>query len=63
MNASSKQLKVFLVPKIRKLGLAFLVLKLGEFPHFDNFLDLANFWILDNFLVFENFSLFGSTDF
>ena len=41
---------------VKKLGLLFLVLKLGEFPLFDNFFfSLADFWDLDNFLVFNNF--------
>ena len=43
MNASCKRLKASLAPGVRKLGPASLALKLGEFPLFDGFLDLAEF--------------------
>ena len=45
--------------EVKKLNPAFLTLKLGEFPIFDSFLNLANFLDLDNFLVFDNFSDFS----
>ena len=43
MNTSYKQLKTSLALEIRKLGLAFLTLKLGEFLFFDNFFDFPDF--------------------
>ena len=66
MNISLKQLKFFLAPDIKKLGLTSLASKLGKFSLFNNFfLDLANFWDLDNFLPFEfsdlnNFRIFDN---
>ena len=63
MNASRKQLKIFLVSEFKKLRLVFLASKLDEFSHFDNFfLNLANFWDLDNFWVFD-FWAFNFSDF
>ena len=47
--ANHKRLKTTLALRVKKLSLLFLALKLGEFPFFDNFLDLANFWDLDVF--------------
>ena len=54
MNTNRKWLKAFLVPKVKKVGLAFLILNLVEFSIFDSFLNLANFslfdfWDLSNF--------------
>ena len=47
VNASRKRLKADLASGVRKLGPASLVSKLGEFPLFDGFLDLADFWLSD----------------
>ena len=61
INVNHKQLKASLAPEVRKLGLAFLVLKLDEFLIFDNFfLDLADFWDLNNFKPFNNFLVFDN---
>ena len=49
MKANRKRLKADLALGVRKLGPDFVVPKLGEFPLFDGFLDLADFWDLDNF--------------
>ena len=49
MKANYKRLKAALALGVRKLGPLFLALKLGKFPLFDGFLDLANFWDLDIF--------------
>ena len=67
MNASHKWLKASLAPGVKKLGPAFLASKLGEFPIFDGFLDLADF-LPSEFLDLDNISLsnlpiFGSTRF
>ena len=53
MKTSHKWLKAFLAPGVKKFGLVFIVPKLGKFPLFDNFLDLANFWGLANFWLFN----------
>ena len=60
MNASRKQLKTSLAPGVRKLGPASLASKLGEFPLFDDFLDLAKFLPFefpnfDDFRPFDDF--------
>ena len=54
IKASHKRLKAVLVLGVKKLGLAFVALKLDEFSLFDSFslfdfLDLDNFWGLANF--------------
>ena len=49
MKASYKQLKIALALGVGKLEPAFVVLKVGEFPLFECFLDLANFQDLDVF--------------
>ena len=49
MKVYYKQLKTSLAPKVKKLGLVFIMLKLGLFLLFDNFLDLINFQNLDKF--------------
>ena len=44
MKASHKRLKAILALKVQNFGLAFIALKLVEFPFFDNFFsDLAKF--------------------
>ena len=49
MNANRKRLKACLVPGVKKLGLASVVPKLGEFPFGDKFFsNLVDFWDLDN---------------
>ena len=54
IKTNLKRLKATLVSEIKKLGLLSLILKLGEFLLFDNFIpDLAYFQDLDNFLPFE----------
>ena len=54
MKASRKQLKAFLAPRVRKLGLASVALKLVEFPLFGKlFPNLADFWDLDKFWLFD----------
>ena len=54
VKANHKWLKVALALRVKKLDLFSLVLKLGDFPVFDNFFpDLANFWDLNNFLIFN----------
>ena len=69
MNASNKQLKAILMLKMRKLSLAFIIPKLGEFSLFNNFYpNLVKFWDLDNFLLFKfldlnSFLIFGFTHF
>ena len=68
MKASYKRLKVFLASGVKKFSLAFITLKLGEFPFFDNFLDLADFSLfgfpnLDNFRDLANFSPFNFLEF
>ena len=68
VKTSYKQLKVVLASSIRKLGLVFIILKLGEFLLFDNFLDLADFLLsdfynLDNFEDLEKFWAFNFSDF
>ena len=55
-----KQLKVALALGVRKLGLLSIVSKLGEFPLFDGFLDLADFWDLDDFWTFDVFPVFDN---
>ena len=60
MKASRKRLKAALASGVRKFGPAFLASKLGEFPLFNGFLDLANFLPfefldLDNFWPFDDF--------
>ena len=65
MKVNYKQLKAALALEIRKLGPTSLVSKLGEFPLFDSFLDLANFLPfefpnLDNFRLFDNFPIFNN---
>ena len=67
MNASRKRLKASLALGVRKLGPAFLVLKLGKFPLYDGFLDLADFLPskfpdLDDFWLFD-LPVFGSIRF
>ena len=64
MKASCKRLKATLALAVRKLEPAFVTSKLGEFPLFDGFLDLADFLPfdfldLDNFPVFDNFPHFS----
>ena len=64
MKASHKRLKVILALGVRKLDPFSLILKLDEFPLFDDFFpDLADFWELDNFWSFNNFSIFSSMNF
>ena len=68
MKANRKWLKIDLALGVRKLGPAFLASKLGKFPLFDSFLDLADsllfeFLDLDNFRDLANFPVFGSTRF
>ena len=59
-----------LASDIKKLGLAYLILKLDKFSLFGSFLDLDNFPLfdffgldnfknLDNFPNFDNFLVFG----
>ena len=60
MKANRKRLKAALALRVRKLGSLSLALKLGEFPLFDDFLDLANFWDLDNFWTFDAFLVFDN---
>ena len=60
MKASRKWLKAALALEVKKLGLASLALKLGEFLIFDGFLDLAKFLPfefphLNNFRPFDDF--------
>ena len=67
VKASRKRLNVSLAPGVRKLGPAFLASKLGEFPLFDSFLDLADFLPsklpdLDDFWL-SDLPVFGSTCF
>ena len=67
VKISYKQLKVVLASGVRKLGLAFIALKLGEFSIFDSFFDFLLF-DLDDFRNLVNFWLsgllvFGSTQF
>ena len=64
MKASHNWLKVTLALEVKKLGLASVISKLGEFPLFDSFLDLTNFLSfefldLNNFLVIVNFPYFS----
>ena len=59
INVSHKQLKAVLALEIKKLGLAFFVPKLGEFPLFNTFLDLTNFSLFD----FPDLDNFGTFDF
>ena len=64
MKANRKQLKAILASKIRNFGPAPVVLKLVEFPLFDNFFpDLAKFWNLDIFLLFDFLDLDNFPDF
>ena len=63
MKANRKRLKATLALGIKKLRPAFLASKLGDFPLFDGFLDLADFLLfefpdLHNFGPFDNFSDF-----
>ena len=62
VKANHKQLKADLASGVRKLGPSSIALKLGEFPLFDGFLDLADF-LLFEFPDLANFSGFGSTHF
>ena len=67
MKVNRKRLKADLASRVRKLGPASLASKLGEFPLFDGFLDLADF-LSSEFLDLDNFWLsdhlvFGSTRF
>ena len=67
MKANRKRLKADLASGVRKLGPASLASKLGEFPLFDGFLDLADFLPsefpdLDNFWL-SDLLVFGSTRF
>ena len=60
VKVNRKRLKAALVSRVGKLKPASLILKLGEFPLFDGFLDLADFLPfefldLDNFRPFDNF--------
>ena len=60
MKANRKRLKAALALRVRKFGLLFLVSKLGKFPLFDNFLDIADFLLfefpdLDDSRPFDNF--------
>ena len=64
VKTSRKQLKVVLASEVKKLGLTSLALKLGKFPLFNGFLDLADFLPfefsdLDNFRHFDNFLHFS----
>ena len=64
MKTNYKQLKATLALGVRKLGLASVMSKLGEFPLLDGFLDLADFLLfefpdLNNFPVFDNFPHFS----
>ena len=53
VRANYKQLKAALALRVKKLGSLFLMSKLGEFPLFNGFLDLANFCNLDIFWHFD----------
>ena len=58
VKASHNRLKAALALRVRKLGPTFLALKLGEFPLFDGFLDLAKFLSFE----FPNLNNFRSLD-
>ena len=67
IKASHKRLKVALALGVKKLGPAFVALKLGEFPLFDSFFDFSPF-NLDDFqdlaIVWPfDLLIFGSTCF
>ena len=62
MKANRKRLKTDLASGVKKFGPGSVVPKLGEFPLFDIFLDLANFLPFE-FLDLANFSSFGSIRF
>ena len=67
VNANHNRLKADLASVVKKLGPAFLASKLGKFPLFDDFLDLADFLPsefpdLDNFWL-SDLPVFGSTCF
>ena len=68
MKVNPKWLKTVLALEIKILGWAFLIVNLGEFLLFDNFLDLANFLHfnfpnLDYFWPFNNFLIFSFINF
>ena len=57
MKTSNNLLKAVLVSGVRKLSLAFVALKLGEFPLFDSFFRFFAFW-LKQFLGLSQFLAF-----
>ena len=62
LTASHKRLNAALASGVKKLGLASVALKLGEFPLFDNFFDFSSL-DLNNFRDLANFASFNFSDF
>ena len=65
VKASHKRLKSVLASGVRKLSLASVVSKLGEFPFFDYFFDFSpfDFFDLNNFRDLADFWYFNFPDF
>ena len=64
VKVSYKQLKATLALGVRKFNVFSWILKLSEFPLFDNFfLELAEFWDLGVFSNFDSFLLFDFANF